>query len=306
MNWSFLAVIINSTIRSTTPVLFAALGSALCSRSGVFNIALEGQMLISSFFSIVVNYYTGNAFLAVSAGVLSGALIGLIVAVLQIKYKAADMVIGTSINLFVGALTAILLTIIFGAQGSFSSQELITLKKIQLPVIKDLPVLRVLFQNLTILDYLAYVVAIVIFIFLFKTVSGFRVISVGVNKEASESLGIKAIRTRMLMVIISGALCGLGGAVLSMGQVTMFTENMTSGRGFIAMAAASMGQNHPLYIMGSSLFFGFAQAAGSTMQNVIPSQLTMTIPYIATIVALAVFGNRSTRSRFIKRGKKLV
>lgn len=305
MNWSFIAVIINSSIRSTTPVLFAALGSALCSRSGVFNIALEGQMLISCFFSIVVNYYTGNVVLAVAAGVLAGALIGLIVAVLQVKYNAADMVIGTSINLLVGALTAILLNIILGVQGSFKSPDLKSLAKIELPLIKDIPVLRVIFQNLTILDYLAYAIAILTFVFLFKTVAGFRVLSVGVNKEASESLGIKAIRTRMLMVILSGALCGLGGAVLSMGQVTLFTENMTSGRGFIAMAAASMGQNHPLYIMGSSLFFGLAQAAGSTMQNVVPSQLTMTIPYIATIIALTVFSSRTNRQKFIKKSNRL-
>lgn len=305
MDLNLLAVIINSTIRSTTPVLFAALGSAICSQAGVFNIALEGQMLISSFVAIAVNYFTGNTFLAVSAGVLSGALIGLIVAVLQVKYNAADMVIGTSINLLVGALTSILLSIILGVQGSFSSPQLVALKKINLPIIKEIPVVRVLFQNLTILDYLAYIIAIIIFIYLYKTVSGFRVISIGVNKEAAESLGIRAIRTRMLIVVLSGALCGLGGAVLSMGQVTLFTENMTAGRGFIAMAAANMGMNHPLHIIVSSLFFGFAQAFGATMQNVVPSQLTMTLPYIATIVALAVFSNRANRRKFLKRSTKV-
>jgi len=305
MDLNLLAVIINSTIRSTTPVLYAALGSAICSQSGVFNIALEGQMLISSFVAIVVNYFTGNTFLAVTAGVLSGAIIGLVVAVLQVKYEAADMVIGTSINLLVGALTSILLSIILGVQGSFSSPQLKALKKIALPIIKDIPVVNVLLQNLTILDYLAYVIAAIIFVYLYKTVSGFRVISIGVNKEAAESLGIRAIRTRMIMVIISGALCGLGGAVLSMGQVTLFTENMTSGRGFIAMAAASMGMNHPVYIIVSSLFFGFAQAFGATMQNVIPSQLTMTIPYISTIIALAIFSNRSNRSKLLKKSVKV-
>lgn len=299
MDSNYLASIINSTIRSTTPVLLAALGSAICSQVGVFNIALEGQMLIGSFTAIVVNYLTGSVFLAVLAGILAGALIGAIVAILQVKYNAADMVIGTSINLLVGGLTSILLFIILGVKGSFSSPDLISLKKINLPFIKDIPFLGRIFENLTIIDYASYLVAILIFIYLYKTVSGFRVLSIGINKEASESLGIKAIRTRMIVVIISGALCGLGGTVLSMGQVTLFTENMTAGRGFIAMAAASMGQNHPLYAIVSSLFFGAAQAFGVAIQNIVPSQLTMAIPYIATIIALAIFSKKSKKSKVL-------
>lgn len=301
MNLNYLAVLINSTIRSTTPVLLAALGSLICSRSGVFNIALEGQMLISTFTSIIVNYFTGNTFLAVAAGVLSGTLVGVVVAVLQVKYKAADMVIGTSINLLVGALTNILLSIILGVRGSFTSPDLVALKKISLPIINKIPFISRVFLDLTIIDYLAYIIAILIYIYLFKTVSGFRVLSVGVNKEAAESLGIKAVRTQIAMVILSGALCGLGGAVLSMGQVRLFVENMTTGRGFIAMASASMGMNHPLYAMASSLFFGFAQAMGATLQNVIPSQLTMSVPYIATILALVIFSQRSRRKKFVNK-----
>lgn len=304
MGIGYLAVLINSTIRSTTPVLLAALGSAICSQAGVFNIALEGQMLIASFTAIAVNYLTGSLLLSVVAGVLSGALVGTIVAILQVKYNAADMVIGTSINLLVGGLTSILLFLILGVKGGFNDPTLISLKKISLPFIRDIPFIGRVFDNLTIIDYLAYVIAIIIFIYLYKTVSGFRVISIGVNKEAAESLGIKAIRTRMMMVILSGALCGLGGTVLSIGQVTLFTENMTSGRGFIAMAAASMGMNHPLYIIISSLFFGFAQAFGASMQNTIPSQLTMAIPYIATIIALAIFSNKTKKNKLLNNISK--
>jgi len=289
MDTNYIASIINSTIRSTTPVLLAALGSAICGQIGVFNIALEGQMLIASFFAIVVNYYTGSVLLSVLAGVISGAFIGAIVAILQVKYKAADMVIGTSINILVGGLTSILLFIILGVKGGFSSPRLTPLSKINLPIIKDIPFVGRVFENLTVIDYISYVIAIVIFVYLYKTVSGFRVLSIGINKEAAESLGIKAVKTRMIVVIISGALCGLGGTALSIGQVTLFTENMTAGRGFIAMAAAGMGQNHPLFVIVSSLFFGAAQAVGVSLQNIAPSQLTMAVPYIATIIALAIF-----------------
>jgi len=297
MNWEYIASIINSTIRMTTPILLAGLGSAICSRVGVFNIALEAQMLIATFFSIVVNYFTGNVLLSVLAGVASGALIGYIVAVVQVKYRAADMVVGTSLNLLVSGATSFLLYLIFGLRGKLVDNSLVSLSKINLPVIRDIPFLGRILENLTIIDYLAYAIAFLLFIYLFKTVSGFRTLSVGINKEAAESLGTKALRIQMIIVTLSGALCGLGGVVLSMGQVTMFTENMTSGRGFIAMAAASLGMSHPLQTIVSSLFFGFCQSIGISLQNVIKSQLTMTLPYIATIVALVISGWRTVKRK---------
>jgi simple sugar transport system permease protein len=297
MNWEYIASIVNSTIRMTTPILLAALGSAICSRVGVFNIALEGQMLIATFFSIVVNYFTGNVLLSVLAGVASGALIGYIVAVVQVKYRAADMVVGTSLNLLVSGATSFLLYLIFGLRGKLVDNSLVSLAKINLPVIRDIPFLGRVLENLTIIDYLAYAIAFLLFIYLFKTVSGFRTLSVGINKEAAESLGTKALRIQMVIVTLSGALCGLGGVVLSMGQVTMFTENMTSGRGFIAMAAASLGMSHPLQTIVSSLFFGFCQSIGISLQNVIKSQLTMTLPYLATIVALVISGWRAMKRK---------
>ena len=296
MNSAYIASILNSTLRSTTPILLAALGSAVCSRVGVFNIALEAQMLIASFASIAVNYFTGSILLSVSAGILSGALVGLIVAVLQVKYKAADMVVGTSLNLLIQGGTTFLLYLIFGLRGS--------LAKINLPVIRDIPFLGRVLENLTIVDYLSYIIALLLFIWLFKTVSGFRILSVGINKAAAESLGTKAVRIQMGMVVLSGALCGLGGTVLSMGQVIMFTENMTSGRGFIAMAAASLGMSHPLMTILSSLFFGLCQGIGLALQNIIKSQLTMTLPYIATIVALVLFSRQLKPSAKLKKQGK--
>lgn len=297
MSSNLLAAIINSTIRSTTPVLLAALGSAICSKVGVFNIALEGQILIGCFIAIVVNFFTGNVYLAVLSAIVGGAFIASLVAILQVKYKAADMVIGTSINLLVSGLTSILLFTFLGVKGSFSSPKLVVLPKINLPIISDIPFVGRVFENLTIIDYLAYIIAIITFIYLYKTVQGFRVQSVGENKSAADSLGIKSLKIQMLTVIMSGALCGLGGAVLSMGQVILFTENMSAGRGYIAMASASMGQNHPLLVIISSLFFGFCQALGVSLQNDIPSQLTFAFPYIGTIIALSVFGRRAAKNK---------
>ena len=293
MNSAYIASIINSTLRSTTPILLAALGSAICDRVGVFNVALEAQMLIATFVSIAVNFFTGNVLLSVLAGVASGALVGLVVAILQVKYKAADLVVGTALNLLVGAITTFLLYLVFGLRGSLIDNRLVSLTKINLPIIKDIPFVGRMLENLTIIDYLCYVIAIALFIYLFKTVSGFRDLSVGINKTAAESLGTKATAIQMRMVILSGALCGLGGVALAMGQVIMFTENMTSGRGFIAMAAASLGMAHPLLTICSSLFFGLCQSIGLALQNVIKAQITTAIPYIATIVALVLFSKRN-------------
>ncbi len=294
---NMLAVILNSTIRSTTPILLAALGSAICSQVGVFNIALEGQILIGCFVSIVANYFTGNVYLAVLCGMLGGAAVASIVAILQVKYKAADMVIGTSVNLLTSGLTSVLLSTIFGVRGSFSSPELISLPKIKLPVISEIPVVSRLFEQLTFIDYLSYIIAILMFVYLYKTVSGFHTQSVGKNIEAADSLGIKTLRTQIIAVLVSGALCGLGGSVLSMGQVTLFTEDMSAGRGYMAMASASMGQAHPLFVIASSLFFGICQSAGVLLQNYVPSQLTQAIPYAATVIALSIFGWRAIRKK---------
>ena len=300
MNSAYIASVINSTLRSTTPILLAALGCAMCSRVGVFNVALEAQMLIACFTSIAVNYFTSSVLLSVLAGVLSGAVVGAVVAILQVKYKAADMVVGTALNLLVGAITTFLLYLLFGLRGKLVDNRLVSLSKINLPVIKDIPFLGRVLENLTIIDYLSYIIAIVLFVYLFKTAAGFRTLSVGINKSAAESLGTKATRIQMEMVTLSGALCGLGGVVLSMGQVTMFTENMTSGRGFIAMAASSLGMSHPLLVIASSLFFGLCQGIGLALQNVVKAQLTNTLPYIATIVALVLFSKRNSSAKLKK------
>lgn len=300
MDLNFILTVVNSALRSTTPIMMAALASAICTRAGVFNVALEGQMLIGSFVGIAVNWFTHSTVLAVLAAVIAGGLVGVLVAILQVRFDAADVVIGTSVNLLVGALTSILLFVIFGVKGSFKNPALVPLPKVKLPVISQIPYLSTLFGNLSLLDYLAYVIAGVMFIYLFKTVSGYHMLSVGVKREAAESMGISALRLRIVSVIISGCLCGFGGVALSMGQVTLFTENMTAGRGFIGMAACNLGQNNPLLIVIASMFFGFCDTFASIMQNQIPSQLTQSVPYISTILALIVF-SRKRQKRTVKQ-----
>ncbi|WP_312641711.1 ABC transporter permease [Hydrogenoanaerobacterium sp.] len=301
----YIAVVINSTIRMMTPVLYAALGSAICSKVRVFNIALEGQMLTGAFMAIVINYYTGSVLLSVLGAALSGMLVALIVGILQVKFQARDMVVGTSINLLMLGATTFLLYVIFGVKGVFTDARLKGLPKIELPIIKDIPFLGTVFARLTFLDYFAIIMAVVLYLYLFKTVSGFRLQAVGINKKAVNSLGINADRTQIGAVVFSGLLCGLGGVLLTLGQVTLYTENVTAGRGFFAMAASNLGGAHPIGVVISSFFFGFAEAIGNALQGTaIKSQLTMALPYIVTVIALVFSsGKLHKRSPAIKTKK---
>lgn len=297
MNIEYIAMIVHSIIQSTSPILLVALGSAICSQVGIFNIALEAQMLIGCFASIAVNYFTGNVILSIIASVLAGMLVGTVVALLQVKCKAADMVVGTALNILIAGLTSFMLYKIFNIRGTLKDDRLVPMLRVNIPGIEKVPFLGTVLSGLTILDYLCFVIAVIIFIWLYKTVNGYHCQAVGINKEGAESLGTKGTSLQMKIVILSGALCGLGGVCLAMGNVTLFAENMTSGRGFMAMAAASMGMNHPITVIFTSLFFGACQGFGVVLQSVVKSQLTNAIPYIGTIVAMVISSARKIRKR---------
>lgn len=303
MTPEYIAVVINSTIRSSTPIIFAALGSLLCARAGIFNIALEAQMLVACFAGIAVNFLTHNFWMGILAGMAAGMAVSAIVALLQVVLKSADTVIGTSLNLFIQGMTTLMLTILFGVRGTFNNPELIPVPSISLRFLPESSFAAQVFENLSFLDYLSYVMAILMFIYMFKTVSGFRLRSVGINKEASISMGIRATSMQVGAALASGIFCGLGGCALAMSQVTLFTENMTAGRGFIAMAASVMGMDHPLYILLSSLFFGAMQAVGVALQQNVPSQLTMAVPYVATVLVLCINGFRNRKNRTVVLGQ---
>ena len=296
MNSAYIISIINSVFRMTTPILFATLGCLLCNRVNVFNIALEGQMLIATFVAIAVNYVTHSLWLSVIAGILSGGIVGFIVAIFQVKLKAKDMVVGTAMNLLISSFTSYMLFVLFGKRGSLSGNELIGLPKV--PNLPDSAgALQGIFRNLSYIDVFCYLFAVLVFIFLFKTVAGFHIRSVGLNKEATKSLGTKADLVQIIIVTISGILCGVGGVSLCLGNVVLFTEGMTAGRGYMAMAASSLAGAHPLGAILSSLFFGTAVAFSTALQNYFPSQITMAFPYIMTIIIMAVSGFVSYRKQ---------
>ncbi len=297
-NLEYLAVIANSTIRMTTPILLVTLAAAICSKVKIFNIAMEGTMLTGAFFSIVANYFTGSVFVSVLAGVVSSMLISALVGFCVIKLKASAVVVGMAVNTMMGGVTTYLMYLIFKTKGVFSDQSLVSLPKIDLPLIQEIPFVGTMLSGLTIIDYLAVAIAIGMYFFLYKTVLGFRLRAVGINEEAAKSLGTPVERYQFLTITLSGILSGLGGVLLSMSTVTLFIQDITSGRGYIALAANNLGQSHPLGVLVSSVFFGVSQAIGNALQNTsLKTQMTASLPYIATIVALILFSVHANRKK---------
>ncbi|MFG0215101.1 ABC transporter permease [Brevibacillus porteri] len=289
-DWSLLS----STIRMVTPILLAALGGALCARVGIFNVGLEGLVLVGAFSAIVGNHFTGNLFLAVLIAALASIVFSLLFAYMTIKLRANEIVVGVAINFLALGLTTFALRAIFGVKGAFYDKDMVGLPTVEIPFIHDIPVIGGIVSGHSPLVYFAFLAAILLYVFFYRTVTGFRVLAVGLNPVAARSLGLKVTGLQMLAIVMSGALCGIAGAQLSLGQVTMFTEGMTAGRGFIALVAMMMGQSHPLGILASSLLFGLMDALSIRLQGFsLPTQFTAMLPYVLTIVAMFFLKNKS-------------
>ncbi|MGO4180286.1 ABC transporter permease [Paenibacillus sp. MCAF9] len=282
-----------STLRMVTPILLAALGGAICARVGLFNVGLEGLVLIGAFSGIVGNHFTGNVFAAVLFAVVCSVLFSVLFGFMSIHLKANVIVVGIALNFLALGLTTFSLRAIFDVKGAYYNKDMIGLPKWDIPLLKDIPWFGEVLSGHSPLVYLSIILVIVLQLFLFKTVTGFRLLAAGENPTAAKSLGIKVTRIQYGAVLLCGALCGLAGAQLSLGNVTMFTEGMTSGRGFIALVATMLGQSNPIGVAASSLLFGFMDALSIRLQGfALPTHFTMMLPYIVTILAMLFFKDK--------------
>ena len=274
----FTIALIWSTVRLSTPLILAALGGLFSERSGVINIALEGMMLAGAFTAAAVTYATGSPYVGLVAGMMAGMLIAAIHAVACIQYQADQVVTGTAINILMLGMPAFLSGAFFLSSGSTP----------QIPKEHLVPWLPIV---------IALVMVPLSWYVLYKTPFGLRLRSVGENPEAADAAGVRVARMRYAGVLLSGVLAGLGGAYLSIGQSSLFTRNMTSGRGFIALAALIFGKWRPFQTLLACLLFGLTDAIATQMQGVvklpsgddIPVQFVYMVPYILTIVVLAGF-----------------
>lgn len=291
-----------STIRLSTPLILAALGGMYSERGGVINIALEGIMLAGAFTAATVTAFTHNPWTGLAAAAVVGVLVSLIHAVASITYRADQVVVGTAINILFLGVPALLSGALFDTTGSTPQlKREFVLPDWNIPIIDRIPILAQLLSGHKPVVYLALLLVPVSYWILFRTRFGLRLRAVGENPEAADTAGIDVARMRYYGVMISGLLAGLGGAYLSIGQNSLFTRNMTAGRGFIALAALIFGKWHPVGVFFACLLFGLADAASIRMEGVvqIPVQMIQMIPYVLTLVVLAGFIGRAIPPRSI-------
>lgn len=281
-----------ATLRMATPLVYASLGGIFSERVGIINIGLEGMILTGAFSGVLATFSTGNPWIGVLTSILVGGLLGLLHALLTVKFAGNQIVSGTGINIFALGFTAYMSQIVWGSRGA--SPNVQGLGTVSIPLLKDLPVIGEVLGNQTPLVYIALVVVVLSYFILSKTAFGLRIKAVGEHPAAADTAGINVYRTKYLGVIIGGMLAGLGGAFLSLDHLSLFALGMSGGRGFIALAAMILGGWTPFGALGASLLFGFTDALQMRLQSIgmLPSQIILTVPYIVTIIVLAGFVKR--------------
>ena len=285
-------------LRVMTPLLFPAIGVAFSELAGTVNIALEGIMLMSAFTGVIVSAYTGSLWVALIAGIAAGVLMGSILAYFHLRLKA-DIILGAiALNMFASGMTIFLLYLITGEKGSTSSLKSLVFPEVSIPILQSIPVLGPILSGHNVLTYVALLSVVAFYVIIFKTPLGLRIRAVGQNPNAAESVGINVNRVRWYALMLSGFFGALGGLYLSMGYVSWFSRDMTAGRGFIAIAAATLGGNLPIGTFLASLFFGLVNSFAIYIAAInVPSELIQVIPYAVTIIALAVYSVRAARRR---------
>jgi simple sugar transport system permease protein len=289
LNNLFNVALVVATIRTTAPILLVALGGSFTTKAGIFNIGLEGQMLISAFFAVIGSIWTGSSLGGLLIGVAAALAFALVYAVLVVSFRANEVVVGLALNILAGGMTVSLMKAIFGTRGSIVGRGIIGLPKLQVPGARDVlgPAYAQLISGYTPLVYVAFIAVPLLVLFYGRTRLGLYIRVVGEKPEAAEALGISIAGVRYAAALLCGLLAGLAGAHLSLGYITMFTENMSSGRGFMAVAILIFSAGDPLKVLGGCLLFGFADALSLRLQTFgFPSYLVLAVPYAVALAAL--------------------
>ncbi len=292
-SFSLVGMLQASMVRAT-PIALGALAGLMCERAAVVNIAIEGMLLSGAFAAAVVGS-TVNTTAGVIAAVLVGGLMSWLLAVLSIKYRVDQIIVGVVINLFALGLTSFLTARVLASNPQYNSAGIF--KSIEIPLLQDIPVLGpVLFQQNIFVYATAILVAAVAWL-LFRTRWGLRVRAVGEHPRAADTVGINVYRMQYQSVVLGGMIAGLGGAYFIFGSTGRFDENMTNGRGYIALAAMVFGRWHPVGALGAALIFGFADALQQKLgllQTGIPTEFLLMAPFLVTIFVVAGFAGGSS------------
>ena len=281
--------LLQGAIMLSVPLIFGSLSGLLCEKSGVINIAIEGQLLFAAFVSAVVSSITQNAILGLLSAPIAGALISLILAYFSIQFQVDQVILGFVINVLVLGLTNFFYTTLLIPYEDKWNMG-VSFSPIKIPILSNLPIIGPTLFNQTIIVYLMYAFVIFIQIALFKSRWGLRTRAIGELPVAADSVGIDVNRLRFKNVMLAGLVAGTGGAYFTVGAVGPFSQNMTAGAGFIALACLIFGKWTPRGAIVAALFFGFANNLQGNLSIIgvsIPSEFMLMVPYIATIIAVS-------------------
>ena len=295
MDFSWISSLLLATVRMAVPLIFIAVAELYSERAGMVNIGLEGLAAIGSLVGFLVAFLTGNTWLGIISGALSGVFVNLIYAYATVTLCADHIVYGMAINIFAPALAAFIYRVYFGAGSELNKIEL--MKGIGIPYLKDIPFVGDLLFNQTPMVYIAFALVVFTCIYFNRTRSGLNYKAVGEHPQAAATLGIPVVKVKYLSCIICGALAGIGGAYLTTCYANTYTPGNVAGRGFIALAAVIFGRWTGGGVLLACLFFGFCDALQIRLQvgsSGIPYQFFQMIPYVATIVVLAILGSKKS------------
>ncbi|KUO49775.1 MAG: hypothetical protein APF76_00590 [Desulfitibacter sp. BRH_c19] len=293
-NEIFIVTLIAASIRMAIPLLLAATGELIAERSGVVNISLEGQMLVGAFFGFIGTYFTGSLMFGAMVGTISGVLMSLVLNYMCVTLKTDQIIVGITLNIFALGITSYFYRVIFGITTTPPSVAIY--KNISIPFLSKIPYLGPIVFEQSIIVYLSILIVIVVNIMLFKTSLGLKIRAAGEYPRAAETMGVNINKLRYLSVMLCGALAGLGGSYLSLGILGRFVDNLSAGRGFIALAIVIFGKWSPYKVLGAALLFGFADALQLRLQALgvqLPYQFMLMFPYAITIIAMIVTGKNS-------------
>lgn len=283
---TFFTAFFSATVRMAVPLAYAALGEVFLERAGILNIGMEGVMLGGAFFSFAGAFYSNNLFVGLVCGMLGGCVVSLIHGFLCIKLSQNQSVSGIALNIFMLGVTSFGYRLMSEGQ---SYQQIEPFASIKIPVLSDIPLIGDALFNQDILTYCVYVLIVLAIVFYKKTAAGLAFSSIGEHPAAADAAGISVYKYQWLAIIVNGILGGIGGAVLVLVQTGKFSENMVSGRGYIALAAVILGRYTPLGSFGAALVFGGANALQIRLQALgvpLPTQALAMLPYIVTLIAL--------------------
>ncbi len=293
LTWSFLTALLASGVRMAIPLMLAGLGELVSERSGVLNIGMEGVMLCGAFFSFAGAYYTNSLLLGLIIGMLAGAAVSMLHALLCVRGKQNQTVSGLALNMLGLGITSYLYKLMC---NSGAQLQISMLPKVSVPLLSKLPVVGEAFFQQDILAYATYLLLIGAFVFYRFTRTGLSMKAIGENPMAADAAGIPVEKTQMLACMVNGLLGGAGGAYLIVAQLGMFTDNMTAGRGYIALATVILGRYSPQGVFLAALLFGVANGAQIRLQalgSTVPMQALAMLPYVITLVALMLTSGRN-------------